>query len=292
MDGHRLRREIVTSQLTNDVVDLMGATFVHRVSRDTGRTASEVVRAWVAAARMADHRGVFVELARQGRDLRTEDAYRWLLGLTRVLERTTRWILLNTGVEKSPGEFIRERAAGLSDLRSSFTEVVIGDDRKAFLARVRQLQNLGADRPLAERLITLRFLDHFLEILGIADETGVAPVSVARAFYAVSDKLGIPWIREQVATTAAEDRWEQRAALALGDDLVRVHHRIVSQLLRRADRDKDILDRVQAVLAEHARDVDRVGRLLEEIRSEEVLSLAGISVAVRELAVFADRLEA
>ena len=54
----------------------------------------------------------------------------------------------------------------------------------------------------------------------------------------------------------------------------------------------DILEHVGQVLNSHARDVERVARLLEEIRSEEALSLAGISVAVRELAVFADRLEA
>ncbi|HZD06131.1 MAG TPA: NAD-glutamate dehydrogenase domain-containing protein, partial [Longimicrobiales bacterium] len=44
---HRLRREIVASQITNDIVDLMGAAFVHRVARDMGRTPAEVAGAWL-----------------------------------------------------------------------------------------------------------------------------------------------------------------------------------------------------------------------------------------------------
>ncbi|HSG47375.1 MAG TPA: NAD-glutamate dehydrogenase [Longimicrobiales bacterium] len=291
LEAHRLRREVITTQLTNDVVDLMGATFVHRVSRDTGRSPHEVVWAWVVAARLADHRGVFRELASQGRDLRTGDAYRWLMGLTRVLERTTRWILVNADADQSPGDFIRLWEAGISELRTRFAEVVAGPDREAFETRVEQLVELGADRSLAQRLITLRFLDQFLEILGIAGETGAKPVAVAEAFYTVSERLGIPWIRDQVAASASDDRWEQRAALALGVDLIRAHHRIVSRAVRPGADGPDASTAARDLLAAHSRDVDRIGRLLSEIRAEEAMSLAGISVAVRELAVLADRLE-
>ena len=56
LHAHRLRREIIASQLTNDLVDLMGATFVNRLVRDTGREAEEVVRAWLVASRLAGHR--------------------------------------------------------------------------------------------------------------------------------------------------------------------------------------------------------------------------------------------
>ncbi|HCW77965.1 MAG TPA: NAD-glutamate dehydrogenase, partial [Gemmatimonadetes bacterium] len=40
---HRLRREIVTAELTNDLVDLMGSAFVSRMVRDTGRSSEDVV---------------------------------------------------------------------------------------------------------------------------------------------------------------------------------------------------------------------------------------------------------
>src|SRR5690606_2593032 len=40
MASQRLRREIIATQLCNDMVDLMGSAFVYRVARDTGHTES------------------------------------------------------------------------------------------------------------------------------------------------------------------------------------------------------------------------------------------------------------
>jgi glutamate dehydrogenase len=46
---HRLRREIVVTEVVNTLVDELGATFVQRVMRDTGRRVPEVVRGWAVA---------------------------------------------------------------------------------------------------------------------------------------------------------------------------------------------------------------------------------------------------
>ncbi len=288
LDGHRLRREVVASQLTNDVVDLMGATFVHRVARDTGRVAEEVVRAWVVAARLADHHGILRELEGQGRSLNTGDAYRWLTGLTRVLERTTRWVLAHGDPGSSPGTYVAERQAGITRLRDRFGDVVAGPDRVAFLTRVEQLVNLGADRSLAR---TLRFLDQLLDILRISDEMGSDPVEVSEAYYRISELLGIPWVRDQVTASASDDRWEQRAAVALADDVGRAHHRIVRAIMRERSHSADPAEAAESVVARRARDVDRIRKLLDEVKAEEELSLAGVSVVVRELGVLADRMD-
>ena len=291
LDGHRLRREIITSQLTNDVVDLMGATFVHRLVRDTGQSADVVVRAWVVAAGLADHRGVMRELSEQGKGLRTSDAYRWLLGLARVLERTTRWVLSNTDSEGALGILIKKWRTGLGELRERFGDLVTGPDRSLFERRVEQLEAHGADPRLARRLMTLRFLDQLLEILRIGEMTGAGAVSVGEAYYAGSESLGIPLIREQIASSASEDRWEQRAALALTDDLSRVHHRVVCSVMDDAGAAGGAKAATDRLLKSRNRYLDRVHRLTEEIRGEEDVSLAGISVVVRELSAFAARLD-
>ena len=87
--SHRLRRKIIASQLTNDLVDLMGATFVHRLVRDTGRSAEQITRAWLVASRLADHRALLSEMGAQSA-IDSRVSHRWLLGLVRVLERTAR----------------------------------------------------------------------------------------------------------------------------------------------------------------------------------------------------------
>ena len=49
VDGHALRREIITTVLVNDTVNTGGSTFLHRLREETGASIEEIVRAQTAA---------------------------------------------------------------------------------------------------------------------------------------------------------------------------------------------------------------------------------------------------
>ena len=107
--NHRLRREIVACQMTNDLVDLMGSTFVDRLSHETGREPWEIARAWLVAAQLTQHRLLLNEIRSREGIVPTAVTYRWSMDLARVLERTTRWVLTNCDPEEptenpDPGE--------------------------------------------------------------------------------------------------------------------------------------------------------------------------------------------
>src|SRR6185295_641084 len=49
MRRHRLRREIVATRVTNDLVDRAGTTFVYRLRDDTGASPADIARASIVA---------------------------------------------------------------------------------------------------------------------------------------------------------------------------------------------------------------------------------------------------
>ncbi|RMH23200.1 MAG: NAD-glutamate dehydrogenase [Gemmatimonadetes bacterium] len=292
---HRLRREIVASQLTNEVVDLMGATFVYRVARDTGRSPAEVVRAWLAGARFAEHHELVRRLseAETAMQIPSKAAYRWFRGFASVLERTARWVLDNVASDRDVAELLRDHREALGELRRSFGEFVQGEERDAFESRVEEIEQLGVDPDFARALISLRFLDQLLEILSLSKESGVAPLAVGRAYYHVSERFRVPWLRQLVFEAAGDDRWEQRAAQALANEINRAHHRIVAGVLSRIAAGGEVAGATEALLAEAEQELSRFRSLLAEVEAEAgTISLAGLSVAVREMALLADRLTA
>ncbi len=288
--AHRLRREIIASQMTNDVVDLMGATFVRRVARDTGRTPAEVVRAWLVGARLADYRILVNRLgkAERGLDFPSRVAYRWFRGLAGVLERTTRWILANVDPHRSVAAIIRDNKKSLRLLRAGFEEFVTGDDKKAFEIRVKEIQKVGAEPGFARALISLRFLDHLLEILMIAKETGIDPMKVGRAYYHVSEMFGVSWLRDRIFVVVGDNRWEQRAAQVLGEELSGAHHRLVTSVIATSEAaEGDVEEATSAALRSCIPDVSRFQDILDDLQAETEVSLAGLSVVVRELGLLA-----
>jgi glutamate dehydrogenase len=289
LSEHRLRREIIASQLTNDLVDLMGSAFVQRVTRDTGATTEQVVRAWLVASRLAEHRSLMGQLAEQ----RAIDAlltYRWLLGLGRVLERTTRWVLRNVEPEASPALIVARHLEGLAELRNSFARFVVGDEKDLFEARVREIQEVGADEMFSRRLITLRFLDQLLEILEIARATGAEPVATAHAFYAASKLFDVPWLRRRTFAAAVQGQWEQRASQAVSEDLSRAHRRLVIGVVGDPRGVGDEPGEADYAARLRARDIERFRGIVAELKADDAAGLAALSVAVRELSALADRI--
>jgi glutamate dehydrogenase len=244
--------------------------------RDSGTSAEQVVRAWLVASRLADHRALLKQMAEQPSMLNARIVTRWLLGLGRVLERATRWVLQNVDPDVSPAVVVDGNLEGLATLRNAFGDVVAGEEKELFQARVREIRDLGADEFFSTRLITLRFLDQLLEILDIARETKTDPVGTARAYYQASQLYDVPWLRRKTYAAAGEGQWEHRAAQALAEDLSRAHRKMVAGIVTSGRVPDAAPERFRSIVA--------------ELREEASVGLAAVSVVARELSEVADQL--
>jgi glutamate dehydrogenase len=215
---------------------------------------------------------------------------RWLLGLSRVLERATRWVLQNVDSRVSPARVVEENLEGLATLREAFAGVVCGEEKSLYEARVAEIRELGADDSFSARLITLRFLDQLLEVLAIARETDTDPETTARAYYRASELFDVPWLRTTTFAAAGDGQWEHRAAQALSEDLSAAHRKLVVGVvsgtgsLDGRDPGADLADHMAP------KDVERFRSIVSELRDEGNVGLAGVAVATRELSDVADRL--
>ncbi|MBR9991189.1 MAG: NAD-glutamate dehydrogenase [Gemmatimonadetes bacterium] len=281
--GHRLRRDIIATQLANDMVDLMGVTFLHRLTRDTGQSEADVARAWFIASRLSGAAELRAQLATLEERLPSDVVYRWLLGLARVLERTTRWILANVDPDASINDVIAQYLEGLRELRSGFREIVVGADRELFEARVAEARGLTEHEDLAASIITLRFFDQLMEILTVARETGRSVVRVGRSYYMASELIGVPRLREAIFAAAGDSRWDQRVAQSLDEDLGQAHRALTTAAVHAGSDDEPVDDLIARVAARNAPMLDAYRDLLADIASDDRPSLAALSIAVREL---------
>jgi glutamate dehydrogenase len=221
--------------------------------------------------------------------LNSRVAYRWILGLARVLERTARWVLQNVEPDVSPATVVARSLPGLALLRDNFASFVQGEDRTLFEARVEEIRKVGGDEVFSRRLITLRFLDQLLEVLDIATETEADPVAAGHAYYRTSDLFDVPWLRRSAFAAAGDDHWEQRAARALSGDLSRAHRKLVLSVLQKADEALDISQATDRLLRVRAREIERYRGVVSDLKAEATVSFAAVSVVVREFAALAER---
>lgn len=283
LEEHRLRREIISTELVNQLVDLMGSSFLHRIVRDTGADLTAVIHAWYVASQISGADEIRADLARLEGEFPATSIYRWLFGLARVLERTTRWALANLSTTAPTADIIAEHLDGLTRLRADFTHLVAGEDRELFLERMQELKSLGLDDKLAARMITLRFLPELLDILRIAREAKTDAVETARAYYIVSEELGCAALLQRLRAAAGDNAWEKRLTQALMADVGRAQRSIASTLLGCQNQIGKLDECFRRFESDRQREIQMYRDVMEELSAAEVVSLAGCAVAVRML---------
>jgi glutamate dehydrogenase len=287
--GHRLRRDIIATQVANEMVDLMGVTFLYRLTRDTGQSEAAATRAWCIASRLSGAPELRAHLTALEERVPSDVIYRWLLGLSRVLERTTRWILANIDPAAPISDVIEQYLDGLRVLRGDFPAIVVGADRELFDARVREAQALTERADLAASIITLRFFDQLIEILTVARETGRSAVRVGRSYYLTSELLDVPRLRQAIFAAAGDSRWDQRVAQSLDEDLGRAHRALTTAVVTAGSKDETVDDLLARVATSRAPMLDAYRALLDDIAADERPSLAALLIAVRELGAAAPK---
>jgi glutamate dehydrogenase len=120
----------------------------------------------------------------------------------------------------------------------------------------------------------------------VARETNIDAVSAGRAYYQIAELLQVPWLRHTIFGVAQDDRWEQRAAQALAEDLGVAHHRLTVRWISDGGEEGPVSERLFG--ADLAR-LERLHEMIGELRAEGAISLSSLSVAVRSLSRLADR---
>ena len=180
---HPLRREIISTRIVNQMVNLSGISFDHRMTEDTGASVVDVTRAWVVARDVLDFAGLWAEIDALTGDVPMEIQLDLFLDCRRMAERAALWLLRHRRPPIDIGEAVAQFRPGLSTLAWSLEGVLAGP--MADVARSVEASRLTAGVPeeLAERAGVWPLLHTGFDLAEMAaahdmDITSVAAVAV------------------------------------------------------------------------------------------------------------------
>jgi glutamate dehydrogenase len=281
VQAHRLRREIIASELTNELIETMGCTFIHRLVRDAEADVLQATRAWVIAWALARGRELVGCLWKDGDDpggSASEARLQSQAALVTGLERLTRWVLRNVRAEQTAGDAIRDLGTALDQARTSLPGYFSAKEAEVFHRRMAELEMAGVARDVAHQLALTEWLDGALVVIRIATETGGGWEAIARLYFGLSDWLDFPWLLAKIADRDSEDLWDRRAALGLAEDLADARCRLVRRLLAAGATVADL----HALGMPRAR-AERATRLVADLKGAPRVTSAALQVIVREL---------
>ncbi|UXJ51089.1 NAD-glutamate dehydrogenase [Pseudomonas citronellolis] len=283
MRRHRLKREIVSTQIANDLVNHMGITFVQRLKESTGMTPANVAGAYVIVRDVFHLPHWFRQIEQLDYQVPAEVQLTLMDELMRLGRRATRWFLRSRRNEQDAARDVAHFGPRIAALGLKLNELLEGPTRELWQARYQAYVDAGVPELLARMVAGTSHLYTLLPIIEAADVTGRDPADVARAYFAIGSELELTWYLQQISNLPVENNWQALAREAFRDDLDWQQRAITVSVLQMQDGPQDMGERVALWIDQHREMAERWRAMLVELRASTSTDYAMYAVANREL---------
>ena len=283
MRRHRLRREIISTVVANQLVDRAGSTFAFRLQEETGAQVSTIARGYAVAREVFDMRTFWeaVEALDNAVDAQTQIAM--LIEARRLVERASRWLVRATPTSINIARRSRYFADGARMLSEALPDILGDAERERFDAVAAELVDTGVPPELARRVAAFPSLLYTFDVVEVSDGTGHNPNVVMETYFRLGARLELTWLRDRILELPRDNRWQTLARAALRDDLYSLHRALTQEVLsRRAARD-GAQKAIEEWSHRNGAAMERCLSMLADIKASRTYDTTTLPVALREV---------
>ena len=285
MQSHRLKREIIATQVTNSLINRMGASFTLRMHEDTGASAAEVAKAYTVVRDVFEARDFWAAIESLDNKVDAALQTRATLAMWNLLRQATRWLLGQKRAITDIEAQTRRLSPGIRLLAKGLEKTFTDDDHQALESAMQPYLEGGFPAELAHRTAILPLLFPALDVVETAAQQDTSADRVSRVYFGLGELLQFKWLRSEVEALKVEGQWHAQARSELRAELLKHHKALVDRVLEGYG---DAPDPVAEWIQQHQSEVERLQEMLSDMRSQPPMDYATMSVAIRSLGQMLD----
>jgi len=278
---HPLRRELVATIVSNDVLNAMGSTFVSQMQSELGAHPEEVVRAYRIAREVTGARARWARVEELGPTLDSEVAWELLAGVDTLVRDVTRWFLSLAQGADLPSTIERHRE-GFVELEKVMPDLRDEEWRSEHEAYASDLVGRGVPEDVARGQAFQRAMIHAPDIVAVADDTGRDVIEAAKALFEVGEGLRLEWLEREIERLPSATRLQRWAEQAVLDDVLEARRVLALKALQESP-EATAEQAVEQFLRSREEPRRRLTVFTRALALEGSTDLAGLSLAVRHL---------
>jgi glutamate dehydrogenase len=282
---HRLKREIIATQVTNSLVNRMGASFALRMHEDTSATPGEVARAYTIAREVFRAREFWSMIEGLDNKVDSELQLSAMLSMWRLLRQATRWLLNLPGRKLDIRAMVQRLGPGLVDVEKTIRASMTDEEAEALEQQMQPFIEGGFTPALAEQIAMLDRQFPALDVVETAASRRSDVKRIAEVFFGLGKLLELKWLRRQIEALQVVGQWHAMSRANLRDELFAQQNRLVERVLQAEGRKSD------PVAAWHQANAERVAvvqSMLRQMQQQDEMDYPTIAVAVRSLGQLVD----
>ncbi|CAA0098921.1 NAD-specific glutamate dehydrogenase [Halioglobus japonicus] len=280
---HRLRKEIIATQIANDMVNRMGLNFVLRQQKATGVSVDDVACAYAAVMEIYSIPRLWDQIEGLGHTVTAGAQMDMMLVLVGLVKRATRWLLRNRRRQLAPTTLIAQFRSGVETLSVEFPALLRGRTAEHYESLREHYEEQGVDAELAMTVAGTHYSYRALGIVEAALQEGAQLMEVAKVYFAIGEELQLDWFAGQILFAKIDTEWQAMARDSYLEDLEWQQRTLATGALRYLEEDGNLLHCLQHWEAQEERLLSRWRQMLTELQAASAPDFAMLAVANREL---------
>ncbi len=218
LEQHRLRREIIATQLANSMINRGGPALAVRIGDQTGAAADDIAAAFAAVRDSYDMSALNAQIDQLDNRISGKLQLSLYAALQDLLIDRIVWFLRNVDLGRGLADIVAHYRAGIAAVSASLDQAA-ADASPNRAAREAELKASGVPDDLARRMADLPALMHAPDIVLVAERTGRNIPDVAATYFAAEAFFRIDRIVASARAIVVADYFD-RLALDRALDLI------------------------------------------------------------------------
>ncbi len=270
---HRLKREIISTQITNNLVGIMGASFHLRLAELTSNSVETITAAYIAARDILQSNTVIEKIQLQDNKIHARLQMRCLIDIAATLESAMLWLLRYTNQPIDIHSTVKRFSKGYQQLLRDFEKTAILPNN---------FKKGGLPKSLASNLAARVALTNGMEIINIALNSKQSVTLVAEVYFGIEQLLGLEWLQHEIANLQVNNNWHEKSKFSLANDL-RSHQTDITANIVASASETSASNRLDAWADNNRQVIDNLGKMIKHLIEENHPDFAMLSVLVSEL---------
>ncbi|MDJ0833539.1 MAG: NAD-glutamate dehydrogenase [Gammaproteobacteria bacterium] len=283
MPKHRLQREIISTEIANDLGNRVGITFIFRMQEETGANSESIARAYTIARKIFSMPELWAEIEALDNQVPATAQMAMLLEGRKLVERATRWLLRNRSQPIDIAANVAYFTPGIESLAGILPSLLRQDAVDKFEQKVNTYLEQEVPEKLARKIAFLGEKLSSLDIVEVSNMLNLSDREVASVYYAVGEKLDFSWLREQATQLPRSNRWQALSRAALRHDVYNQHRVLTREVLTQIDKKAEAELRVDEWIDRNSDKIQRSRQILADLKSAGKSDFNMLSVAMQEI---------
>lgn len=283
MQAHRLRREIIATVLTNELVNRMGPSFAFRIMDETGATVAELATAFIISKELFDMPEIWAQIEELDNKVSAQTQIDLLILVRGLLERSIHWLIRSRRACQPIDNTILLYRRDIVSLSKSLPDPMTENDRESLSAHVQSLTEQGVPEKLALAVSNTGPLSSAFDISEVAHNGKAEMEMVANIYFEVGAILNLQWLIDEISSLPVSNRWHTLAKSRLRADLHNQQRKLTAEVLNSKTGSANAKTRLKHWSATGEADQAAYHGLIAEIKTAGATDFAMLSVAVNEV---------